>query len=55
MDRTIERAKVALVWRLPRWLIYWAVIRAAVKDESGNPGEITAEMMLRRWGVEGTT
>jgi hypothetical protein len=49
VNRRIERIQTAIVWRLPNWVIYWAVIRAAVKGEPGNPTAVTAETMVKRF------
>jgi hypothetical protein len=45
----IERIQTAIVWRLPRWVIRWAIVRAAVKGETGNPTAVTAETMVKRF------
>lgn len=46
-----EKAATWIVWRLPRWMIYWAVIRAATLDEKDNPSEVKALTMLKRFEV----
>ncbi len=47
--RKREAFAIWIVAHLPRWVIYRAVIRAAVKDEQGHPGEVTALTMLKRF------
>jgi hypothetical protein len=52
-----EREKLAvrfwtwIAWRLPRRLVYWAVIRAATKPPEGNvyPADRTASEILKTW------
>lgn len=34
---------------LPRRIVYWTIIRAAVKDEQGHPGYVDALTMLKRF------
>lgn len=42
-----ERAAMRIVWRMPRWLVKWAIVRAAVEVEpSTNPSSVTADQML---------
>jgi hypothetical protein len=40
-----EKAQMCVAWRLPRWLLYWAVIRAYSNawEKAGNktPDELT--------------
>ena len=50
MGRRIEKLQVAFVWHLPRWVIKWAVVRAAVQNRDDYPGTITAEEMLKALG-----
>jgi hypothetical protein len=45
----IEKLKTAIIWKLPKWMIYWAIIRAATKDESGYPGDAVVNTMLKRF------
>ena len=49
-----ERLQTQLVWSLPKWLIYWAVIRCWANGTTGNygtthPDELTWGEALRRW------
>lgn len=46
----VERAQTALAWKLPRWLVKWAVVRAAVEVEPNtNPAYVTAGDMVTRF------
>jgi hypothetical protein len=48
LRRPAHKAFLALVWRLPEKVVYWCVIRAAVKVESNeSPAGVTAEQMLK--------
>lgn len=39
-----------LTWKLPRRVIYWCVVRAAVEvDHEGNPENVTASEMLTKF------
>lgn len=49
LRRKRENAAIWIVARLPRWVVYRTIIRAAVKDEQGHPGEVTALAMLRKF------
>lgn len=52
IKRRAHHALISLVWRLPRRVIYWSVVRAAVAVESDtNPSGITAEQMLKKMEV----
>jgi len=44
-----ERLAIWCAWRLPRRVVYWAVIRAAVAPREGNPAERTAAEILTAW------
>lgn len=44
-----EKLYTWFIWKLPKRMIYWSVVRAAVKDEPGNPSEVTALTMLERF------
>jgi hypothetical protein len=41
IDRVKEKALMKFVWLLPKQVIYWSVVRAAVKGCEGNPAERT--------------
>lgn len=50
-----ERAQLWLVYRLPRWLIYWAAIRLIAHATMGKYDKqvvpkLTAMDALKRWG-----
>ena len=50
----IERLQVWLVWRLPRWLIYWATIRLWAHATTGRwshetPVGMEVNEVLKRW------
>lgn len=32
----VERWQMKIAWSLPRWLVYWVLIRAATRDKRGN-------------------
>jgi len=54
MARCAERATVAVAWRLPRYLVYWAAIRLGAHATVGTYGETEPDAMsfmeaLRRW------
>lgn len=52
ISRPAHRAFLSLVWKLPRRVIYWAVIRAAVSVEPNtDPSSVTAEDMLKKFEV----
>jgi hypothetical protein len=49
-----EKMIMAVVWKLPRWLVYWCAIRLmahASQDEYGGEivGEIKMMDALKRW------
>ncbi len=49
-----ERFKLTFIWHLPRWIIYWATIRAASEASakmSRTPmNEIAVVDVVRLWG-----
>jgi len=48
VKRPAHKAFLALIWKLPKRVVYWCVIRAAVKAEPNtNPSAVTAEQMLK--------
>lgn len=54
----IERLKMALAWRLPRWLVYWAVIRVWAHGTTGQYGDTEPDRLgwneaLKRWEAHG--
>lgn len=52
VDRFWRRTLVWYVLKLiPRGVKQYVVVEAAVKNEQGNPGEVTASTMLKRLGV----
>lgn len=54
ISRPAEKLKLKVVWKLPDWVVYWCVIRAAVKVEpNSNPSGVTAEQMLKEWESHG--
>jgi hypothetical protein len=43
-----EKVLTGIVWRLPRKIVYWSVVRAACAVEPNEyPGDVTAERMLK--------
>lgn len=58
MARISEGVVMAVVWALPRRIIYWAVVRALAHATTGKwgneePGRVTGFDMMERWGGEG--
>ena len=52
--RLRERAAMALAWRLPRWLVYWASVRLGAAATVGRYSEtevpaLTMLEALDRW------
>ncbi len=50
LHRKREALLTGIVWRLPRPIVYWTVVRAAVSTRDSYPGEATAEEMLKAMG-----
>lgn len=49
VKRPAHRLFLSFVWALPTKVVYWCVVRAAVKVEpNANPSGVTAEQMLER-------
>lgn len=49
--RPAHRLFLNVIWRLPRKVVYWCVIRAAVAVEPNtNPSGVTAGAMLKKMG-----
>lgn len=48
IDRRIERIQTAIVWRLPRWVIRWAVVRGAVLTTGDYPADVSAGEIIQR-------
>ena len=49
-----ERIKMAIVWHLPRWIVYWSTIRLGAHATTGeygdtNPTEMPFMTALERW------
>jgi hypothetical protein len=54
MHRWKEKLMMAVVWRLPRWAIYWSVIRAGAHATTGkfgntHPDSLNMFDILNRW------
>ena len=49
VSRKILNSKFWIANKLPKWVIYHSIIRAAVTDEQGNPSEVTALTMMKRF------
>ena len=52
--KRIEQVKLAIVWRLPKWVVYWCTIRSGAyattgKHDNQNVGELTLLDTLKRW------
>lgn len=51
--RRMHRLFLSAIWKLPEGVVYWCVIRAAVRvNRDSYPGEVTAEQMLKAWSPE---
>lgn len=53
--RKVEKLKMALIWLLPDWIVYWCVIRAGAHATTGKWSneavpETTLMDVLKRWG-----
>ena len=49
--RTGEWAAMAVAWRLPRRVLYWAAVRAAcVAEPNLNPSDVTVTEMMEAIG-----
>lgn len=47
LRRPAHKAFIDIIWRLPRRVVYWCVVRAAVKVEPNtDPSDVTAAQML---------
>lgn len=44
-----EKALMFVVWKMPRDLVYWSVIRVAVQARDDNPAEQQVGEMLTAW------
>jgi hypothetical protein len=54
MTRQQERLAMRIAWHLPRWLIYWAVIRCWAHGTTGEYGTTEPDKLgwseaLKRW------
>lgn len=54
----LERLQMAIVWRLPRWLVYWAAVRVGAHATTGEHGDTDPTEMpfmtaLKRWRPAG--
>lgn len=52
-----DKLVMGIVWRLPRWVIYWAVIRFWAHGTTGqwgntHPDELTWSEACKRWETE---
>lgn len=51
MRRTAEWAAIKVAWVLPRRVLYWAAVRAAVKVEPAtDPSSVTVSQMMATIG-----
>ena len=48
-EKQLQHWATRIVWRLPRWVIYWATVRLAVEDWDGNPGERKVVDAMNAW------
>ena len=44
-----EKIIIAVVWHLPRQIVYWSAIRVSVYNFTGHPDERTVSQMLKGW------
>ena len=50
IHRRLRNLGIALIWRLPKRIVYWCVVRAAVAVEPDrSPEGVTAEQMLKKF------
>lgn len=51
ITRPIKKWSLDLIWKLPRQVVYWCVVRAACKVEPNTyPGDVTAIQMMEAFG-----
>jgi hypothetical protein len=52
-NRFREKVAMGIAWRLPKWLVYWVVIRLWAHATSGEydlaPTHVTVDQALRAW------
>lgn len=47
IKRPANKLYISFIWKLPKSMVYWCVIRAAsVAEPNKNPSSVTAEEML---------
>lgn len=48
-QRIAERVGIFFAWKLPKFILKWALVRAAVKaaGDDKNPGEVTYQQMYK--------
>lgn len=56
LNKRIEKAQMWFAWRLPKWLVYWCVIRLWAHGTTGDygsthPNELLWDEALKRWGT----
>lgn len=44
LDRTVTLWQTRLVWRMPRWVIRWAVVRAYAQAGANSPKKNYADL-----------
>jgi hypothetical protein len=54
-ERMIEKVQTWIVWHLPKWMIYWAVVRAGAHATTGkygneHPDTVSIFDIMQRWG-----
>jgi hypothetical protein len=54
LGKRVERAQMAVAWKLPHWLVMWASVRLIAHATTGKHGhtvvpELTAVDALKRW------
>lgn len=49
MQRKIERLAIAIAWRLPRKVAFWAFVRVATEGCEDNPADQSVGEIMDRW------
>ncbi len=49
----VEKRQISIAWLLPKWLVYWAVIRcwtnATTNGYNESPDQVSWDVALKRW------
>ena len=52
--RKVEQWAIAVSWRLPRMIAFWAFVRVATDGCENNPADQTVKEVMDRWQGEGS-